>query len=144
MLDAGDRDLSVVLLGADGRVRDDRDFVFFNQPTAPDGSVVLHGPSNPSSASMDLSAVAGDCARLVLLVSSGDSARPCPSTTVTLADPLGDPDEYHFVADAGGPVTALLLAEVYRRRSVWRVRAVGQGYADGLAGLARDFGVDVE
>lgn len=144
VLDAGDRDLSVVLLGADGRVRDDRDFVFFNQPTAPDGSVVLHGPSNPSSASIDLSGVAGDCARLVLLVSSSDSARPCPSTTVTLADPLGDPDEYHFVADAGGPVTALLLAEVYRRESVWRVRAVGQGYADGLAGLARDFGVDVQ
>jgi len=119
VLDAGDRDLSVVLLGADGRVRDDRDFVFFNQPTAPDGSVVLHGPSNPSSASMDLSAVAGDCARLVLLVSSGDSARPCPSTTVIVADPLGDPDEYHFVADAGGPVTALLLAEVYRWGSVW-------------------------
>jgi uncharacterized protein YkwD len=39
--------------------------------------------------------------------------------------------------------TVALLAEVYRRAGAWRVRAVGQGYADGLAGLARDFGVDV-
>jgi uncharacterized protein YkwD len=39
--------------------------------------------------------------------------------------------------------TVALLVEVYRRAGAWRVRAVGQGYADGLAGLARDFGVDV-
>ena len=39
--------------------------------------------------------------------------------------------------------TVALLVEVYRRAGTWRVRAVGQGYADGLAGLARDFGVDV-
>jgi uncharacterized protein YkwD len=39
--------------------------------------------------------------------------------------------------------TVALLVEVYRRAGTWRVRAVGQGYADGLAGLARDFGVEV-
>ena len=39
--------------------------------------------------------------------------------------------------------TALVCLEVYRRDGTWRLRAVGQGYADGLAGLARDFGVDV-
>jgi len=39
--------------------------------------------------------------------------------------------------------TVALLVEVYRRAGAWRVRAVGQGYADGLAGLARDFGVEV-
>ncbi|MFC7512305.1 TerD family protein [Streptomyces thermocarboxydus] len=38
----------------------------------------------------------------------------------------------------------LLLAEIYRRGGGWKLRALGQGYADGLAGLARDFGVDVE
>ncbi|MDI5903998.1 CAP domain-containing protein, partial [Streptomyces sp. 12257] len=39
--------------------------------------------------------------------------------------------------------TVLLLAEIYRRGDGWKLRALGQGYADGLAGLARDFGVDV-
>jgi stress response protein SCP2 len=39
--------------------------------------------------------------------------------------------------------TALVCLEIYRRDGIWRLRAVGQGYDDGLAGLARDFGVDV-
>jgi len=39
--------------------------------------------------------------------------------------------------------TALVCLEIYRRDGTWRLRAIGQGYADGLAGLARNFGVDV-
>jgi hypothetical protein len=39
--------------------------------------------------------------------------------------------------------TVLLLAEIYRRGTTWKLRALGQGYADGLAGIARDFGVEV-
>ncbi|MBK3579847.1 TerD family protein, partial [Streptomyces sp. MBT65] len=39
--------------------------------------------------------------------------------------------------------TVLLLAELYRRGTGWKLRALGQGYADGLAGVARDFGVDL-
>lgn len=144
VLDAEDCDLSVILLGPDGRVHDDSDFIFFNQPAAPNGSVELHGSASQPGASIDLSRVNADCARLVLLVSSSDSGRPCSRTTVTVADPLGDPNEYYFVANAEGSVRALLLAEVYRRGRDWRVRAVGQGYADGLAGLARDYGIDVE
>ena len=40
--------------------------------------------------------------------------------------------------------TALVLAEVYRRGGAWKIRAVGQGYADGLAGIATDFGVSID
>ena len=43
-----------------------------------------------------------------------------------------------------GPETALVVVEVYRRGGAWKVRAVGQGYANGLAGIATDFGVNVE
>jgi stress response protein SCP2 len=38
---------------------------------------------------------------------------------------------------------ALVCLEIYRRDGTWRLRAVGQGYDDGLARLARDFGIDV-
>ncbi len=38
----------------------------------------------------------------------------------------------------------LVCAEIYRRQSSWRLRAVGQGYQDGLAGLVRDYGVNVD
>ena len=41
-------------------------------------------------------------------------------------------------------VSALVWGELYLRNGDWRLRAVGQGWADGLAGVARDYGVDVE
>ncbi|MFE1785241.1 TerD family protein, partial [Streptomyces sp. NPDC059506] len=43
-----------------------------------------------------------------------------------------------------GTETALVVVEVYRRAGAWKVRAVGQGYANGLGGIATDFGVNVE
>ena len=49
-----------------------------------------------------------------------------------------------FEPDGLGAETALLCVEIYRRGGQWKVRAVGQGYADGLAGIATDFGITVE
>src|SRR6185312_16247171 len=49
-----------------------------------------------------------------------------------------------FVPDGLGAETALLCVELYRRAGEWKVRAVGQGYASGLAGIAADFGITVE
>jgi hypothetical protein len=40
--------------------------------------------------------------------------------------------------------TVVVLVELYQRNNAWKVRAVGQGYASGLAGLATDYGVNVE
>jgi stress response protein SCP2 len=49
----------------------------------------------------------------------------------------------HFVVPPLGEERSLLVAEIYRRQGRWRVRAIAQGYAEGRAGLARDFGVAV-
>lgn len=46
--------------------------------------------------------------------------------------------------DFGARETVVVLAELYRRGDAWKVRAVGQGYASGLAGLATDYGVDID
>lgn len=56
--------------------------------------------------------------------------------------------------DSGAPLTratldaatterTMLLAEIYRRGPVWRMRAIGQGYDHGLEALARGYGVDI-
>jgi hypothetical protein len=50
----------------------------------------------------------------------------------------------HFVIEDAGPVSACIFGELYRRGGEWKLRAVGQGYDAGLAGLATDFGVDIE
>ncbi len=39
--------------------------------------------------------------------------------------------------------TAMVFGEVYRNGAEWKFRAVGQGYADGLAGIATEFGVNL-
>jgi tellurium resistance protein TerD len=39
--------------------------------------------------------------------------------------------------------TAMIFGEIYRNSGEWKFRAVGQGYSSGLAGIARDFGVNV-
>ncbi|WP_420712220.1 TerD family protein [Streptomyces sp. NRRL S-920] len=52
-------------------------------------------------------------------------------------------DETAFL-DAATSERTLLLAEIYRRGPVWRLRAVGQGYDQGLGDLARRYGVNIE
>lgn len=39
--------------------------------------------------------------------------------------------------------TAMIFGEIYRHNGEWKFKAVGQGYAGGLAPLARNFGINV-
>jgi tellurium resistance protein TerD len=49
---------------------------------------------------------------------------------------------YDLSEDASAE-TAMVFGELYRNSGEWKFRAVGQGYADGLKGIALDFGVNV-
>ncbi|MFJ3799151.1 TerD family protein [Streptomyces sp. NPDC090088] len=146
----GDADVSVLLVGADGRVRGDTDFYFYNNPVAADGSVQLLGKT-PTEAGdedrigFDLTAVPQDVDRMIVAASRYRDARfgELENLTVTLADAAGDGLLRFTVADADA-VSAVIFGELYRRAGEWKFRAVGQGYADGLAGLATDFGVDID
>ncbi|MFG2964830.1 TerD family protein [Streptomyces sp. NPDC048288] len=146
----GDADVSVLLVGADGKVRGDTDFYFYNNPVAADGSVQLLGKT-PTEAGdedrigFDLTAVPQDVDRMIVAASRYRDARfgELENLTVTLADAAGDGLLRFTVADADA-VSAVIFGELYRRTGEWKFRAVGQGYADGLAGLATDFGVDID
>ncbi|WP_433473738.1 VWA domain-containing protein [Spirillospora sp. CA-142024] len=126
-------DVSAVLLGDDRRVRSDEDLVFFNHP-AQDG-VRLEG----AEVVIDLDAVPGDVST-VALVASVDGPGTFDGVTVR-ADVHRGP-AFETPAMAAGE-TVVVIVEVYRRAQAWKIRAVGQGWASGLAGLATDFGVDV-
>jgi len=133
----GPFDLSALVLSASGAVAGDADMVFFNQPDAP--GVRLRGPQ----LTVRPEALRRGAERVVVVASPedlGKAVRTLPP--VLLTDARARP----FARFRPPPMpteTVALLVEVYRRAGAWRVRAVGQGYADGLAGLARDFGVDV-
>jgi stress response protein SCP2 len=133
----GPFDLSALVLSASGAVAGDADMVFFNQPDAP--GVRLRG----AQLTVRPEALRRGAERVVVVASPedlGEAVRALPPVLLT------DARERPFARFRPPPMptqTVALLVEVYRRAGAWRVRAVGQGYADGLAGLARDFGVDV-
>ncbi len=141
-------DAAAVLLAADGRVRSDADLVFYNQPEAEGGAVRLLG-ADPGRASLriDPGALPEGVQRVVVAVSLDEgSSDPLRGLVLELREGAEGTGAAvaTFPVRTGGPETLLLLGEVYRRQGGWRLRALGQGYATGLAGLAADFGVAVD
>ncbi len=146
----GDADVSVLLLDANGKVRSDGDFYFYNHPVAADGSVQLLGKTPTADGSedrisFDLTAVPSGIDRIVVAASRYGEARfgELEDVRITLADAAGA-SLLRFAVDDADSVTAVIFGELYRRGEGWKFRAVGQGYETGLAGLATDFGVDIE
>ncbi|MFI1333512.1 TerD family protein [Streptomyces sp. NPDC020845] len=146
----GDADVSVLLLDANGKVRSDADFCFYNHPVAADGSVQLLGKTPTADGSedrisFDLTAVPSEVDRIVVAASRYESARfvELDGVKLSLADGSGE-ELLRFAIDDADSVSAIIFGELYRRGEDWKFRAVGQGYDTGLAGLATDFGVDIE
>ncbi|MET9555177.1 TerD family protein [Streptomyces sp. NPDC006645] len=146
----GDADVSVLLVGGKGKVRSDADFLFYNNPVAGDGSVQLLGKTPTDSGSedrisLDLRAMAPDVERVVVAASRYDDARfgDLNGLRLTVADRTGE-DLLGFSIEDASTESAFVFGEFYRRGGEWKFRAVGQGYETGLAGLATDFGIDVD
>ncbi|MFF3830135.1 TerD family protein [Streptomyces sp. NPDC002458] len=146
----GDADVSVLLLDGNGKVRSDADFCFYNNPIAGNGSVQLLGKTptadgNEDRISFDLDAVPPEVEQIVVAASRYGGSRfgDLNDLHLTLADSSGDSLVQFSIEDAGA-VSAFIFGELYRRTGEWKFRAVGQGYASGLGGLATDFGVDID
>ncbi|MEV0187164.1 TerD family protein [Kitasatospora purpeofusca] len=152
---APDVDASALLLGTGGKVRSDADFVFYNQPRHPSG-LVRHLPKQQTAdgseitdtVEAELGKLPADVDRVVLAGSSeGGTFRTVSGLRLLLFDAAagdGVPALAEFAMADGDEVTALVAGELYRRAGAWKFRAVGQGYASGLIGLATDFGITVE
>lgn len=143
-------DLSALLVTADGKVRSDDDLIFYNQPSAESGTV-RHLTADAAGAErieMDPAALPTDVNRVVLVGSCDpDDAtrtfRDVKEVLVRVTQHGADPVHFRPPALTDGE-RAVLLMELYRRGPAWKLRAIGQGYANGLAGLATDFGIQVE
>ena len=144
-----DVDASALLLGSGGKVRTDDDFVFYNQPHHPAGGV-RHDGKTPvgagftESVSVDLAALEPAVDRIVIAASAdGGTFGAVPNLELRLNDTAGGDIASFQIADAATE-TAFVFGELYRRAGGWKFRAIGQGYASGLKGLAVDFGITVE
>lgn len=143
----GDADCSALLCGANGKVLSDEHFVFYNAPSSPDGSVCHDGKRSDGhlvsdAIVLELDAVPPGVERIVLAASMDAATFGSLAGPVILELTGGTETVRYAIADASTQ-TALLFGEVYRRDGTWKLRAVGQGYATGLAGLAQDFGVSI-
>ncbi|MEV0078198.1 TerD family protein [Nocardia neocaledoniensis] len=142
-------DASALLLGADRRVGSDADFVFYNQPESPDGSVRFLGTSATEEGmqakiSIDLAAVPAHVHTVALAGSVGTGTfGDLGKLAFHVIDPAGQSLAEYLTADADTE-SAFVFGEVYRRDGVWKIRAVGQGWDSGLSGLATDFGVAID
>ncbi|MFD3410569.1 TerD family protein [Streptomyces cyaneofuscatus] len=139
-------DVSGLLLTADGKVRSDDDFIFYNQPSGPGVTYRAGGGSTPDAIVVDTTAVPPGIEKIVVTASPDAAGQTFqgvePTATVRNAD--DGTALATFTPPQLGGETALVVIEVYRRNGAWKARAVGQGYANGLAGIATDFGVSVE
>ncbi|WP_371606537.1 MULTISPECIES: TerD family protein [unclassified Streptomyces] len=139
-------DVSGLLLTADGKVRSDDDFIFYNQPSGPGVTYRSGGGSAPDAIVVDTTAVPPGIEKIVVTASPDAAGQTFqgvePTATVRNAD--DGSALATFTPPQLGSETALVVIEIYLRNGAWKARAVGQGYANGLAGIATDFGVSVE
>ncbi|MEV0332767.1 TerD family protein [Nocardia sp. NPDC050717] len=138
-------DAHALLVTESGLVRDDRDFVFFNAPRHASQAVTLDQEPAPGTArlSVSLPRTEAGVARIVVSASL-DEGTFDQLAELTLTVHAADGPVARFVLDGIEDVQAMMFGEFYRRDGGWRFRAIGQGWAGGLPGLATEFGVTVD
>lgn len=152
-----DLDASAIMVDMNGRVLSDPHFVFFNNLKSPDGSVEHMGDNltgggegDDEQIKVNLAAVPAEVGKVVFPVSIYEAeqrqqnfgqVRNAFIRIVNQAD-NSEIARYDLTEDAATE-TAMIFGEIYRSFGEWKFRAVGQGYASGLKGIAQDFGVNV-
>jgi tellurium resistance protein TerD len=145
------------MLKNDGKVRTDSDFIFYNQLRSSCGSVehtgdnlTGQGDGDDESLILQLHKIPLDIERVAVAVTIHDAeARKQNFGQVSNAfmrvvnkDTGTEIARYDLTEDASIE-TAMIFGEIYRNNGEWKFKAVGQGYAGGLAPLARNFGINI-
>jgi tellurium resistance protein TerD len=141
---------AAILCGADGRARNDQDFVFFNQLASPDESVQQRDQAlagDREQIEVDLTAVPAEIDRVVvvLYVNEGPAQRrtlgQLRSCVIRVLDAADNRElvRSEELARAFSGETAVALGEIYRHEGGWKFKVLGQGYSKGIAGIAADY-----
>lgn len=151
-----DLDASVFLLAENGKVRNDLDFIFYNNLRSTDGSVehtgdnrTGKGDGDDESIKIKLDKIPADVAKIVFVVTIHDATvrrqnfGQVEGAFIRLVndDTQIEVTRYDLTEDASTE-TAMLFGELYRHNGEWKFRAVGQGYAGGLASVCAQYGIN--
>ena len=152
-----DLDASAILLGDTDKAISDKHFVFFNNLKSPDNTVehtgdnlTGEGEGDDEAIKVNLAGMGQDVQKIVFPVSIYDADSRSQSfgqvqnafIRVVNAANNSEIARYDLTEDASTE-TAMVFGELYRHGSEWKFRAVGQGWTSGLAGIAKDYGVNV-
>lgn len=152
-----DLDASALATGTDLKVLSDQHFVFYNNLRSPDGSIEHTGDNLTGAGegddeviNVDLVAVSPDVTNIFFPVSIHDadarrqSFGQVRNAYIRVVDSAtGSELARYDLSEDASTETAMVFGELYRHSGEWKFRAIGQGYASGLAGIARDYGVHV-
>lgn len=152
-----DLDASVFMVGENGKVRSDSDFIFYNNAKSADGSVehtgdnrTGEGEGDDEQVKINLAAVPADAKRLVFAVTIHDaeprkqSFGQVQNAFIRVTNQAGGAEITRYdLSEDFSTETALIFGEVYRHGNEWKFKAVGQGFAGGLAALAREHGINL-
>ncbi|NDP46853.1 MAG: TerD family protein [Sulfuriferula multivorans] len=151
-----DLDASAFMLKADGKVRSDADFIFYNNLKSTDGSVAHAGDNTDGAGEgddekilVDLSAVPPEVDKITIVVTIHDAESRKQNfgmvgkSYIRCLDANGDKEVARYdLSEDGSTETAMIFGEIYRAGAEWKFKAVGQGFAGGLGPLARSFGAN--
>ena len=152
-----DLDASALMLNAAGKVANDLHFVFFNNLRSPEGSVehtgdnlTGEGEGDDESIKVNLASVPTDVEKIVFTVTIYDAPNRnqnfgmVRNAFIRIINQAGGAEIVRYdLSEDFSVETALVFGELYRHGAEWKFRAVGQGYMEGLAGIARDYGVNL-
>ncbi len=152
-----DLDASIFLLGADGRVRGDHDFIFYNQLKSDNGAVEHtgdnrsgQGDGDDETVKINLSLVPADVEKIVITVTIHDAqvrnqnfGQVANAFIRVVNDETGNEVVRFDLAEDYSIETAMVFGEVYRHNGEWKFRAVGQGYSGGLAAMCGQYGIQL-
>ncbi len=153
-----DLDASAFMLGSGNKIRRDDDFIFYNNLKSACGSVEHTGDNRTGSGD-------GDDEALKMSLNLVPADVQTVAITVTIHDAEGRKQNFGQVKNAFIRIvndetekeiarydlsedysteTAMIFGEIYRHNDDWKFRAVGQGYAGGLAAMCSQYGIDVQ
>jgi tellurium resistance protein TerD len=152
-----DLDASAFMLGANGKIRSDTDFIFYNQLRSSCGSVEHTGDNRTGAGEgddevvmVDLTKVPADVQKIAFTVTIHEADQRRQSfgqvqnafIRLVNAETNVEVARYDLTEDASTE-TAMIFGEIYRHGNEWKFSAVGQGYAGGLAAMCQQYGINV-
>lgn len=152
-----DLDASAFLLDASGKVRNEQDFIFYNQLKSQDGSIEHtgdnrdgEGDGDDESLKIDLNRVPESIQKIVIAVTIHDAEMrrqnfgQVSNAFIRVVNDVTQSEIVRYdLAEEASTETAMIFGEVYRHNGEWKFRAVGQGYNGGLRAMCHQFGINI-